>query len=385
MKLKTLNQKRAKGELTKADFTLRAIQHRIEKEVAPYIKLLLPSYLPFPKDSSRWLSRYRYYPPTQEEYLCPKLLKDPISLTAKLLDFSWLRYLLADTYSKEGGLCYDPVSLFLLRNFASMDGYTRISQFVSDLNDPEKGNKYLKLSGVNPRNIPCQMTFTNFQQRINQLSLKNPHLRKFEEIFQTLDIIFHKVGLITCRILSTDGKLFPSFARYKGCTYHQRNSCMNIQAKGIFSRIKQSVSAVLAQYPLIKLGKTYQIKIECPHPNFPQFDTKGNPLKKPKICVFEYCFLASDGTPPDLEDSTISFLGILQKLCDYNLSFLYKTFHINHISFDDQGKDSVCFSCPKLPKDLDARFGVKKTTTTLIKRSLSSVTTKSLLSLSNLN
>jgi len=360
MKLKTLNQKRANGELTKADFTLKAIRQRVQQEVDPYIKLLLPSYLPFPKDPSRWLSHYQYFPPSQDEFLSPKLLKDPIGLTTKLLDFSFLRYLLADTYSKEGGLCYDPVSLFLLRTFASMDGYTRISPFVSDLNDPEKGHKYLKLSGVNPHNIPCQMTFTNFEQRINQLSHKNPHLRKFEEIIQTLDIIFHKVGLITCRILSTDGNLFPSFARYKGCTYHQGNSCLNIQTTGIFTRIKQSVSAVLAQYPLIKLGKTYQIHIECPLPNFPQNDPKGNPLKKPKICVFEYRFFLEDGTPPDLQDPTLRMLGIHNKLCEYGLSFHYKTSHINQISFDDKGKDQLSFCCPKLPKDLDARFGVKK-------------------------
>jgi len=360
MKLKTLNQKRAKGELTKADFTLKAIRQRVQQEVEPYIKLLLPSYLPFPKDSSRWLSHYRYILPTQDDFLSPKLLKDPIGLTTKLVDFSWLRYLLADTYSKEGGHCYDPVSLFLLRTFAPMDGYTRTSRFVSDLNDPEKGSKYRKLAGVSPANIPSQMSFTNFEKRINQQDRKNPHLKKYEEIIQTLNIIFHKVGLITYRILSTDGKLFPSFARYKGCTYHQGTSCLSIQTQGIFSRIKQSVSAVLAQYPLIKLGKTYQISIQCPHPNFPLNDSKGKPLKKPKICVFEYCFMAADGTPPDLEDSTITFLGIREKLAQFDLSFHYKLFHINQIAFDQQGKDIVCFCCPKLPKDLDARFGVKK-------------------------
>lgn len=385
MNLKTLNQKRSNGELTKADFTLKAIRQRVQQEVDPFIKLLLPTYLPFPKEPSRWLSNYNYYPPTQEEYLSPKLLKDPVELTAKLVDFSWLRYLLADTYSKEGGHCYDPVSLFLLRTFAPMDGYTRMSGFVSDLNDPKTGYKYRKLAGVSPSNVPCQMSFTNFEQRINQKSRKNPLLRKFEEIIQTLDIIFHKVGLISCRILSTDGKLFPSFARYKGCNYHQGSSCLDIQTKELFTRIKQSVSAVLAQYPNIKLGKTFQIQLECPHPNFPQNGPKGKPLNKPKICVFEYCFLLSDGTQSDLNDSTISFLGIQQKLSDYDLSFHYKLFHINQIAFDNQGKDVVCFCCPKLPKDLDARFGVKKDNHNPKKKSLSSDTTNSPLSLSNQN
>jgi len=385
MNLKRLNEKRTSGELTKADFTLRAIRRRIEKEVAPFIKLLVPSYLSFPKDSCRWLSHYQYFPPTQDQFLSPKLLKDPIRLTTELIDFSWLRYLLADTYSKEGGHCYDPVSLFLLRTFASMDAYTRISRFVSDLNDPEKGSKYRKLAGVSSNSVPSQMSFTNFEKRINQQSRKNPHLRKYHQIIQTLNIIFHKVGLLTYRILSTDGDLFPSFAHYKGCTYHQGSSCLDIQTKGIFTRIKQSVSAVLAQYPNIKLGKTYQIMLECPHPNFPQNDPKGKPLNKPKICIFEYCFLASDGSPPDLEDPTITFLGIQQKLCEYDLSFLYKLFHINQIAFDQQGKDIVCFCCPKLPKDLDARFGVKKDNHNPKKKSLSSDTTNLSLSLLNLN
>lgn len=93
MNLATLNARRETGHLTKADFTLRAIRRRIEEEVEPYIKLILPTYLPFPKEPSRWLSHYEYVPPAPGEWLSPYLLEDRFLLTCKLIDFSFLRSL----------------------------------------------------------------------------------------------------------------------------------------------------------------------------------------------------------------------------------------------------------------------------------------------------
>jgi len=362
MNLTTLKERRESGQLTKADFTLRAIRRRIEEEVDPYIKLILPTYLPFPKAPSRWLSHYEYTPPAPGEWLSPYLLEDRFLLACKLLDCSFLRPLLADTYGKAGGSCYDPVSLFLLSCAAQMEGYIHMADFVKVLHHPQKGPYYWKPTGIVPPHIPCQMTFTNFRERINQQSTKDPSLKKYEEILQVLDWIFYKVGMVTYRCLATDGCLFPSAACYKGCAHHQREACQKIQGEGLLPRIRQSLSAVLAQYPHLKLGKTYSLSIECPQPDYPQQDAHGKPLKRPKIRIFQYRFLPQDHQAPKREDPTMKLLDLEEKLAEYGLTLEYALLPLGQSSFSEKGKDIPEFACPRLPKDWDARLGVQRDT-----------------------
>ena len=356
----TLIQRRDQGTLTKADFTLRALRRRIEHHVEPYIKLLLPTYLPFPKDPSRWLSRYQYIPPKPGEWLSPHLLQDPFLLTGKLLDFSFLRSLLADTYGKTGGPCYDPPSLFLLETAAHLEGFEHTADFMKVLHHPQKGPYYWNPTGLQPPHIPCQMTLTHFRKRVNQQSAKNPSLKKYEEILQTLGWIFQQVGLISLRILATDGCLFPSKAIYRGCAHHQGTACQHLCVEGLLTRIRQSVAAVLTQYPHIQLGKTYRLYTDCPHPDYPTTDAHGNPLKRPRFQIFSYRFLPASDQPPDLNDPTLGLLGITEKLLEYGLCFDYDPLLLDYIAFTDQGKDLLHFACPKLPKDLDARLGVQR-------------------------
>jgi hypothetical protein len=360
MNLTTLNQRRESGQLTKADFTLKAIRRRIEEQVDPYIQRILPVSLPFPKAPSRWLSHYEYVPPGPEEWLSPYLLQDRFLLTCKLLDFSFLRPLLADTYGKAGGLCYDPVSLFLLSCAAQMEGYLHMADFVKVLHHPQKGPYYWKPTGIVPPHIPCQMTFTHFRDRINQQSTKTPSLKKYEQIMQILAWIFYTVGLVTYRLLATDGCLFPSAACYKGCAHHQGETCQNVHVEGLLTRMRQSLSAVLAHYPHLKLGKTYLLSIECPQEEYPDKDTHGNPLKRPTIRLFQYRFLPQDDPAQDREDPTLKLLGLEEKLAEYGLRLEYSLLSLNHIAFSEQGKDLLAFTCPRLPKDLEARLGVQR-------------------------
>jgi len=360
MNLTTLNERRESGQLTKADFTLRAIRRRIEEEVDPYIKLILPVSLSFPKAPSRWLSHYEYVPPAPGEWLSPYLLQDRFLLTCKVLDCSFLRPLLADTYGKAGGSCYDPVSLFLLGCAAQMEGYIHMADFVRDLHHPQKGPYWWKPTELSPPHIPCQMTFTNFRERINQQSTKDPSLRKYEEILQVLDWIFHKVGLVTYRILATDGCLFPAAACYKGCAHHQGEACQNVQVEGLLTRIRQSLAAVLTQYPHLKLGKTYSLSSECPKEEYPQKDAHGNPLKRPKIRIFQYRVLPHDNQAPKQEDPTLKLLDPEEKLAEYGLTLEYSLLPLTQISFSEKGKDILEFACPRLPKDWDARLGVQR-------------------------
>ncbi len=164
-----------------------------------------------------------------------------------------------------------------------MEGYLHMADFVRDLHHPQKGPYWGKPTGISPPHIPCQMTFTHFRDRINQQSRKNPALRKYEEILQVLDWIFYKVGLVTYRFLATDGCLFPSAACYKDCAHHQAEACQNVQVEGLLPRIRQSLSAVLAQYPHLNLGTTYVLSIECPQPDYPQQDAHRHPRNRPTL------------------------------------------------------------------------------------------------------
>jgi hypothetical protein len=360
MNLATLTEKRESGQLTKADFTLRAIRRRIEEEVTPYIHLSLPTNLPFPKTPSRWLSHYQYVPPAPGEWLSPYLLEDRFLLTCKLIDFAFLRPLLADTYGKEGGPCYDPVSLFLLACAAKMEGYLHTADFVKALHHPTKGPYWWKPTGVTPPHIPCQMTFTNFRGRINQQSAKHPTLRKYEEILQVLDWIFYQVGLVTFRFLATDGCLFPSAACYKGCAHHQGEACQHLAVEGLLPRIRKSLAAVLAQYPQLKIGKTYTLTSECPQKEYPKKDPHGKPLKRPKIRLFQCRFLPQEDQTPHQENPTLKVLGIEEKLAEYGLTLEYTLVPLTQIAFSEKGKDRLEFACPRLPKDWDARLGVQR-------------------------
>jgi hypothetical protein len=241
-----------------------------------------------------------------------------------------------------------------------MESYIHMADFVRDLHHPQKGPYYWKPTGIVPPNIPCQMTFTHFRERINQQSAKNPSLKKYEEIIQVLDWIFHTGGLVTYRFLATDGCLFPSAACYKGCAHHQGEACQNVSVEGLLPRIRQSLSAVLAQYPHLKLGKTYVLSIECPQPDYPQQDAHGHPRKRPKIRLFQYCFLPQDDQAPNREDPTLKLLGLEEKLQEYGLTLEYSLLPLGQIAFSEKGKDLLEFACPRLPKDPDARLGVQR-------------------------
>ena len=287
-------------------------------------------------------------------------MEDRFLLICKLLDFSWTRFLLADTYGKAGGPCYDPGSILLLSWAARIGGYIHMADFVRDLHHPQKGPYWWKPAGIVPPHIPCQMTFTNFRDRISQQSAKNPSLKKYEEIIQAFDWIFATVGLVSFRCLATDGELFPSAACYKGCAHHQGEACQKVQVEGLLTRIRQSLSAILAQYPHLKLGKTYSLAIECPQPNYPQQDAHNKPLKRPKMRLFQYRFLPQNEQAPPREDPTLKLLGVEEKLQEYGLTLQYTLLPLGQIAFSEQGKDLLQFACPRLPKDWDARLGVRR-------------------------
>jgi hypothetical protein len=123
-------------------------------------------------------------------------------MITSLIDFSFIRSLVADRYSPFGPPCYDPVSLFLLDLFRYIDGYQNMSQFLHVVHDEDRGRAYRSYGGIFKDNIPSEGTFSNFRIRLGE-SLYN-------EIFHMLVDIFHQLKMISFKILAHDGTLYLS-------------------------------------------------------------------------------------------------------------------------------------------------------------------------------
>jgi hypothetical protein len=109
-------------------------------------------------------------------------------LIASLIDFSFIRSIVAHRYSDKGPPCYDPPSLFLLDLFRHIDDHKDMSRFCEILRDEQRGRSYRMMAGINDH-IPCEGTFSNFRARLGK-SLYN-------EIFHVLVDIFHRLEMIT--------------------------------------------------------------------------------------------------------------------------------------------------------------------------------------------
>ena len=115
---------------------------------------------------------------------------------------------MADCYSNEGGDCHDPVTLFLLEVIKIWAGYTYYPEFIEDLKDNEKGSQYRYYAGVYIENVPTEATLHNFRDRVGE--------EKLQEVIRLLVKLFHVVGILSGRILCTDGTLIEAFCKISG-------------------------------------------------------------------------------------------------------------------------------------------------------------------------
>jgi len=172
---------------------------------------------PLPKAPSRWLSHDQFIP-------------HPIALTSQgdvdgglswlactTLDLSFTRSLCAPYYGARGGRCYDPASLVVLEVAAKVDQYVDDAQFCTDLHQTDKGRRSRELAGLHAQ-VPGQDDLCHFRYRVGDDVID-------QIMAVAVDFLYH-FGLIKGELLSTDGQLEPSYARYKGCTY----ACEGCQA-----------------------------------------------------------------------------------------------------------------------------------------------------------
>jgi hypothetical protein len=191
-----------------------------------------------------------------------------------LIDFTFVRSLVADAYSIFGPPCYDPVTLFLLDLFRYVDDYPDMNAFLTVLREEKRGSEYRRYAGIT-FDIPSEGTFSNFRKRI---------LYRF------------------------------------------------------------------ANMPKNGIGSDIRVYAECPSDRFPK------DVEKPKIELFSFRLSFSDGEPSQEQINTAILFGVKNELDRQQLCIQTIRSYMTEIDLDG----AMTMGCPKLPKDIDARIGVKR-------------------------
>lgn len=323
----------------KHKFTIHNISKRLNKI---NIKIGLENQATFP--SLYLLSSYSFEKKFVKIYDNGDIDGGFCKMLTSLIDFSFVRSLVAHTYSIWGRPCYDPVSLFLLDIFRYIDGYKHMKQILSILRDKDRGRAYRTYTGLSMHDLPCEATISNFHARLG------PEL--YNEIFQILIQIFHQLEMITFKVLAHDGTLFDTWARYKGCPYFC-DDCKSITVENVMEKVQERVNYRLDNMAKNNLGSEFRVYTECPSERF----TDDEDVKKPKIELFAFKLAFNDGKLSKEEENTEILLGVHDQLQKHNLKL--QSIRSNACCVDAM-TGNFTFSCPKLPKDTDARIGVRR-------------------------
>jgi len=230
---------------------------------------------PFPKPRTFWLSAYTYHRRYIKIHPDGRIVGGLSRFVSSLVDFSFIRSVVAHRY-RPLGFAYDPVSLFLLELFRYLEKYPDMKTFVEVIRDREKGKHYRLYAGIAYPHVPCEATFTNLKDRLGETL--------YNHIFHGLVEIAELLGFLSYKIIATDGTLFPTHARYKGCTYFC-DACACIEFKGIIENVRRRILYRLNNPEKIVPGKEIHIKLECPSPNFPE------DVQRPKVEVLKAKYL----------------------------------------------------------------------------------------------
>ncbi len=288
---------------------------------------------PFPKASSRWLSHYEFTP-------------HPIAFTSQgdvdgglswlvgsTLDLSFTRALCAPHYGARGGCCYDPASLVFLEVAAKVDQYVDDAQFCRDLHDSDKGRRYRLLAGLHGP-VADEDDLCHFRYRIGEAVI--------EQITAVAVDLLHRFGLIKGELLSTDGQLEPSYARYKGCTY----ACQDCHALPIDDAGQQALREQVQ-------SGAKRLQLTCPFPEVVEkvrvATAKTGTPRDPKMALLELEELSDTATSASDHQQVAVLLGLPpEQVPPVRLKWC-------HLQRTPQG--GLLASCPKVPSDLEAKVG----------------------------
>ena len=322
-----------------ASFSLGSI---IKKLNRIHVQINLENKTPFPKPRLFWLSEYNYQRRYIKIHPDGRIVGGLSRFVSSLIDFSFIRSIVAHKYCLTG-FAYDPITLFMLELFRYLEKYPDMKTFVDVIRDPFKGKHYRLYAGVSDSSIPCEATFTNFKDRLGE--------PLYNAIFHTLVHIADLLGFLSFKILATDGTLFPTNARYKGCAYFCKE-CEFIEFKGIISNVRQRILYRLSDPARIVIGKEIRVRADCPSPKFP------SDVKRPRVEVLTLCLQEAN---PDTPSIFNQIFGLKEELQKAGLDLIVKRGVITHIALNGRAvTDSFFFRCPKLPADTDARIGVRR-------------------------
>ena len=324
-------------------FTINNVSRKLNKI---NIKISLSHQKPFP--NLNLLSNYRFKKRFVKIYSNGDIKGGMCRMITSLIDFSFIRSLVAECYSPYGPPCYDPPSLFLLDLFRHIDGHQNMKKFLEIVRDKDRGRAYRSYAGISQDHIPCEGTFSIFRERLGETL--------YNEIFHLLVHIFHKLEMITFNILAHDGTLYPTWARYKGCTYFC-NQCPCITVEDVIGKVKNRILYRLNNLDQNNLGSEVRVYTECPSKRFPEKGKNGNEIKKPRIELFAFRLAFADGEPSQEQVNTAILFDVKEELDKQNLCINTIRSNVSSINLND-GSMTIC--CPKLPKDIDARIGVRR-------------------------
>jgi hypothetical protein len=295
---------------------------------------------PFPKSPERLLSHYCFIPRRIKINPSGQIAGGLSRFVTSLIDFSFVRSITASAYSHIGGHAYDPVTLFLLELFRYLEKFPDMKSFLSVGHDHERGKHYRLYAGLHYPHLPCEADFTHLKDRLGE--------ERYHQIFQVLVEITQLLGLLTFSILSTDGTLFPSYSRYKGCTYFC-DECHSIEFKGLIENVRRRILYKLKDPQRITLGREIKVRVDCPSNRFPE------DVQKPKVELMTLSLKVAD---PEERNPFSKIFGVEEELQSQGLDVAIKRINFHSISLDPI--DSFFFRCPKLPSDTEARIGVRR-------------------------
>lgn len=293
---------------------------------------------PFSKPRTFLLSEYTYQRRYIKIYPDGRIGGGLSRFVSSLIDFSFIRSIVAHKYSPTG-FAYDPVSLFLLELFRYLEKYPYMKAFLQVVHDRERGKHYRLYAGINPYHVPCEATFTNLRNRLGE--------ELYNQIFHVLVEIAELLGFLSYRIIATDGTLFPTNARYKGCAYFC-SECEFIEFKGIIENIRRRILYRVTNPEKIVPGKEIRIRVECPSDTFPEN------VKRPNV---EVLTLSLEEANPENPSIFNQIFGLEDELTNANLDLVVtRGIFTKIVMGDDTTTDSFFFRCPKLLSELEA-FG----------------------------
>lgn len=309
----------------------------------------------FPKVESRWLSHYQFKNRKIRFHREGFIRGGTIRLLFTLIDFSFIRDILADCYSNQGGNVYDPVTMFLLELIKLWENHNYYTDFHKNLIDPVKGSVYREYVGIMDR-VPDDVDMHNFRKRIGE--------ERFQTVMAMLVELFKIVGIISGQILCTDGTLIESFANFRGCNYMD-NCCKCINCpSGLFQQLNTKIEETcLIIDKEDKLNKILTVDLQCPRPEVIEQMKEALKNKKKKvedsdIGISSILKLKISRNPVKGWEKSIDGLSSLIGI-DITVPEGFGIVIITcAVSLGDKG--NLVYHCPKACRDASARTGYRR-------------------------